>query len=76
MGQIMNQGMRLNPPSSHYQPSNFDPPITSSFSCENNSQRNPNLGESSNISERHYQNSGSIVQMGDEKTLFILTVKT
>ena len=44
MGQIMNQGVPRNPPPSRYQPSNFGFPITSSFSCECNSQRNPNLG--------------------------------
>ena len=37
MGQIMNQGVPCNPPPSHYQPSNFRSPITSSFSCESNS---------------------------------------
>ena len=37
MGQIMNQGVPRNPPPSHYQPSNFRSPITSSFSCESNS---------------------------------------
>ena len=52
IGQIMNQGVPRNPPPSHYQPSNFDSPITSNFSCKSNSQRNPNLRESSNISER------------------------
>ena len=44
MRQIRNQGVPRNPPPSYYQPSNFGSPITSSFSCESNSQRNPNLG--------------------------------
>ena len=50
--QIMNQGVHRNPPPFHYQTSNFRFAITSSFSCESKSQRNPNLGESSNIFER------------------------
>ena len=34
LGQMMNQGVPRNPPPSHYQPSNFGSPVTSSFSCE------------------------------------------
>ena len=70
MGQITNQGVLRNPPSSHYQPLNFGSPITWSFSCDSNFQRNPNLGESSNISDSHSQNNGSIVKMGEEKTYY------
>ena len=70
IGQIMNQGVPHNPQPSHYQPSNFGSPITSSFSCESNSQMNPNLGESLNISERHSQNNGSIAKMGKKKTYY------
>ena len=70
MGQIMNQGVPRNPPPSHYQPSNCVSPITSSFSSESNSQRNPNLGESPNISERHSQNNGSIAKMGEEERYY------
>ena len=44
MGQIMNEGVPRNPPRSHYQPPNFGSLITSSFSCEINSQSNLNLG--------------------------------
>ena len=65
MGQIMNQGVA--PPPSRYQPSNFGFRTNSSFSCESNSQRNPNFGEPSNISERHTQNNGSITKMGEGK---------
>ena len=36
MRQIMNQDVPRNPPPSHYQPSNFGSPITSSFSSESN----------------------------------------
>ena len=70
LGQMMNQGVPRNPPPSHYQPSNFGSPVTSSFSCESNSQRNPNLGESSNISERHNQNNSSICANGRGKTYY------
>ena len=73
--QIMNQGVHRNPPPFHYQASNFRFAITSSFSCESKSQRNPNLGESSNIFERQAsQINGSIMKIGEEKNiLFILT---
>ena len=70
MGQIMNQGMPHNPPPFHYQPSNFGTPITSSFSCESNSQRNPNFGESLNIFERQSQNNGSTAKIREEKTYY------
>ena len=49
MGQIMNQDVPRTPPSSYYQSPNFSSPITSSFSCKINSQRNPDLGDLSNI---------------------------
>ena len=39
MGQIMNQDVPCNPPPSHYQLLNFGSPVTSSFSCESNSQK-------------------------------------
>ena len=68
MGQIMNQVMPCNKEPSHNQLSYFGSRIISSFRCGNNSQRNPNLEESSNISERHSQNINSIAQMGEEKT--------
>ena len=70
LGQIMNQGVPHNPPPSHYQPSNFGSPITSSFSCKSNSKSNLNLGESSNISGRHSQNNGNIAKTGEEKTYY------
>ena len=51
MGQKMSQVLPPNPPSSHYIPTSFHSPMTSSFSCESNYQMNPNLGESFKISE-------------------------
>ena len=63
MEQIMNEGVLRSIPPCHYQPSNFGTPITLLLSCESNSQRNLNLGESSNISERHVPKNSSIAQM-------------
>ena len=74
MEQIMNQGVPRNPPLSHYQPSNFASPVTSSFSCKSNSQRNHNLGESSNIFDRYSQNNGSIAKMGKGKNTLVILI--
>ena len=66
MGQITNQGVLRNYyyQPSHYQLSNFGSPII----CKSNSLKNPNLGESSNISERHSQSNRNIAQMEEERT--------
>ena len=67
---IMNQGVHCNPPPSHYQASNFGSVITFSFSCESKSQRNPNLGESSNISERQVKSMVALRKWERKKTYY------
>ena len=66
MGQIMNQAVSRNPPLSHYEPSSFGSPITSSLSCEGNSQRNPNL-ENYQLSLRDTVKTTTVLRQWERK---------